>query len=101
MSAPSPDTNACETSLVPGWGLLGIPADSVYAWRWEGAGPLEASLAVRGSVELLFDGDGELLEGERDAFRLVSVVRPSGSRSIAVRAVGEGAVVADLSVRAL
>jgi GH43 family beta-xylosidase len=92
---------ATTTTVLEDESLLGLPADSVYTWRWGGAGPLEASLAVRGSIELLFDDDGELLEGDRDTFRLARVERPSGSRSIAVRAVGEGAVVADLSVRAV
>ena len=89
------------TTILEDEGLYGIPAGSVYAWRWRGAGPLELSVAVRGTVELSFDGDGELLEGNGDAFRLVRLARAAGARSIAVRAVGDGAVVADLSVRAV
>jgi GH43 family beta-xylosidase len=89
------------TTVLEDEGPYVIPAGSVYSWRWQGAGPLEISLAAKGTVELVFDDDGDLLEGERDAFRLLVLERPAGARSIAVRAVREGAAVADLVVRAV
>jgi GH43 family beta-xylosidase len=75
-----------------------IPAGSSYAWHWGGSGPLELSLAARGTIELTFDGEGILLEGDADGFRLIGLARGSGAREIAVRAVGERAAVADLLV---
>jgi hypothetical protein len=89
------------TTVLEDEGPYVIPAGSVYSWRWQGAGPLEISLAAKGTVELVFDDDGDLLEGERDAFRLLVLERPAGARSIAVRGVREGAAVADLVVRAV
>jgi hypothetical protein len=94
-------TAVTRTTVLEDDGPYGIPAGSVYSWRWQGAGPLELSLAAKGTIELVLDDDGELFEGEHDAFRLLTFSRPAGARSIAVRAVGEGAAVADLVVRAV
>jgi len=75
-----------------------LPADSSYVWRWGGTGPLEISLAVRGSIDLAFDEVSQRVEGEGEAFRLHRLAHSRGARTIEARAVDDGAAVADLFV---
>ena len=77
-----------------------LPGGSSYVWRWGGSGRLELSLAIRGSVELAFNGRTHLLDGDREGFRLVRLNYEGAADQIAVTSLGEGATVADLSVYA-
>ena len=77
-----------------------LPAGSSYVWRWGGTGPVEVALAVRGSVDLAFDGDSHRVEGDGDGFRLHRLTHSHGAKTLEVRAADDGAAVADLFVAA-
>ena len=77
-----------------------LPGGSSYVWRWGGRGRVEVSLAIRGTVELAFNGRKHLLDGERDTYRLVRLDYEGDAEHITATALGEGASVADLSVHA-
>ena len=76
-----------------------LPAQSSYAWNWHGEGPLELSLAVRGTVDIEVNGTTDRVEGD-GRFRLVRLRHGGGARRITVRAGSEGAAIADLAVHA-
>jgi beta-xylosidase len=80
--------------------LHDLPAGSSFVWDWGGEGRLELTLAVKGSIDLLFDDVVHELEGDHDRFRLVQFVHDHGAGSIVARTRGEAATVADLAVYA-
>jgi hypothetical protein len=80
--------------------LHDLPAGSSYAWEWNGDGPLELSLALRGSVELTLDGAVHQLIGDSEPWRLVRLAHAHGAGAIVVRTGDESASVADLAVYA-
>jgi GH43 family beta-xylosidase len=87
-------TSCLEDGLVHG-----LPAASSYAWRWGGRGPLELTLAVKGSVAVELDGTThELAAG--DDYGFVRLSCDTGVDQIVVHANGHGATVADLTVYA-
>ncbi|MDQ3778010.1 MAG: glycoside hydrolase family 43 protein [Actinomycetota bacterium] len=86
------------TSVLEDGGRHDLPEGSSYAWHWGGGGRAELAIAVRGAVELSFDGVAQRAEGNGDDFRLVRVALPRGGRTIEVHALGDGAAVADLAV---
>jgi GH43 family beta-xylosidase len=75
-----------------------LPEGSSYVWSWGGAGPLELSIAVRGSVVLSLDGDSDELRGDGDRFRLHRLAHARGARTIEVLALDDGVAVTDLAV---
>ena len=81
-------------------GVHDLPAGGEYSWRWGGSGPMEVSLAVKGSVELVLDGTTHALPGDRDGFRLVTLEHGGDVEHIVVRAGDDGASVADVCVHA-
>lgn len=93
---------ACTTltSSLEDGGLHDLPAGSSYAWRWGGRGRLELTAAVKGTVEVAFDGATHVLRGDREQFRLVRLDDDGPSEKIVVTANGDGATVTDVTVRA-
>jgi GH43 family beta-xylosidase len=77
----------------------GLPASSSYVWRWGGRGPLELTLAVKGSVRIEL-GDRTYEFESDDGYGFAHVSCEHGVDEIAVHPNGRGATVADLSVYA-
>ena len=77
-----------------------LPASSSYVWRWRGAGPIELSLAVKGSVHVEVNGTSHEAQGDDDRYRLVRLAHDGDAPDIVVHAGAHGATVADLFVYA-
>jgi GH43 family beta-xylosidase len=77
-----------------------LPEGSTYVWRWGGAGPAELAVAVRGAVELRIADVTHTLEGDEDGFKLVRLAPARIGPTIEVRALDDGAAVADLTIAA-
>jgi hypothetical protein len=88
------------TSALEDGVLHDLPAGSSYAWRWGGSGRLELALAVKGTVELAFDGTSYDLDGDRETFRLVRLEHEGRAPEIVLTANGDGATAVDLAVHA-
>jgi GH43 family beta-xylosidase len=88
------------TSYLEDGNVHELPSGSSYVWRWGGAGGLELTLAVKGTIELSFDGDSRRLEGRPDRYRLVRLERDEGASEIVVAARDAAATVTDMTVHA-
>ena len=88
------------TSFLEDGELHELPAGSSYVWRWGGSGPLELTIAVRGSVELELGDGSYALDGDRDGYRLVRLEHDGGADEVVVRAGEQEATVTDLFVYA-
>jgi GH43 family beta-xylosidase len=86
------------TSFLEDGAIHDLPASSEYAWRWGGSGPVEVSLAVRGTAELDANGATHEIGEDRDRFALVRVACERDADEIVVRAGSGGATVTDLFV---
>lgn len=86
------------TSVLVDGELHDLPAGSSYVWRWGGCGHAEIALAVKGTIELSYEGATHLLEGDHDRFRLVRLDDERIGADIVVSALDEGATVTDLLV---
>ena len=88
------------TSFLEDGALHRLPASSSYVWDWGGSGPLELSLAVKGSVELDLGGTTDEVDSGGDRYSLVLLAHAPGADEIVVRSRGSGATVTDLFVYA-
>ena len=70
------------------------------AWTWGGGGPLDVTLAVRGSARLWAGGAEERATSPVDRFTLVTLHVPDGADEICVSGERAGALVTDLFVAA-
>jgi hypothetical protein len=91
--------HATATSYLEDALLHGLPASSSYVWRWGGDGPLELTLAVKGSVRIELGEAMHEFEGD-DGYGFAHVACEHGVDEIAVHPNGLGATVADLAVYA-
>ena len=88
------------TSYLEDGAVHALPRGSSYVWRWGGAGPVDVSFALKGSIELDLGGATHHLESERDRYELVRLAHDGELGDIVVRALTDGTSVTDLFVYA-
>jgi glycosyl hydrolase family 43 len=71
-----------------------------FAWPWGGAGPLELTLAVRGSARVIAGNVETTVTSSIERFGLAHLRVPDGAPEIVVCGLDRGAQVTDLSVTA-
>ena len=69
-------------------------------WAWGGSGPLDVSVAVRGSATLSADGKSASVTSPDGAYALLQLRAEGGAGEVAVTGEGAGARVTDLSITA-